>query len=147
MTGKYVNGELIYTRSIFRNITKSKYLEEQMFRLSSAVSMSTDCMVITDLDAKIIDANQKILEMYGADSKEELLGKHFLELIVPAERVKVSMDVSEIMEKGSLECQEYNMVSKQGSRFPVQMSTSLVRDADGKPMGMVRVGRELGQLN
>jgi PAS domain S-box-containing protein len=143
VTGRYVNGELVYTRGIFRDITRSKYLEEQMFRLSSAVSMATDCIVITDFDAKIIDVNQKTLEMYGADSKEELIGRHFLELIVPAERLKVNIDVSEIIEKGSLECRQYNIVSKQGREFPVQMSTSLVRDADGKPMGMVRVGREL----
>ena len=85
--------------------------------------------------------------MYGANNKEELVGKHFLELITPAERVMVNMDVKEIMEKGSLECREYSMVSKQGREFPVQMSTSLVRNAEGKPMGMVRVGRELGKLN
>jgi PAS domain S-box-containing protein len=143
VTGKFVNGELIYTRGIFRDITQNKYLEEQMFRLSSAVSMSTDCIVITDFDAKVIDVNQKTLEMYGADNKEELLGKHFLELIVPAEREMVNIDVKEIIDKGYLECREYKIISKQGHEFPVQMSTSLVRDADGKPMGMVRVGREI----
>jgi len=147
VTCKYVDGELVYTRSIFRDVTKSKYLEEQMFRLSSAVSMSTDCIVITDFDAKIIDVNLKTMEMYGAESKEELIGRHFLELIVPEERVTANMDVSEIIEKGSLECREYNIVSKQGQVFPVQMSTSLVRNADGEPMGMVRVGREIGKLN
>jgi PAS domain S-box-containing protein len=146
-TCKFVNGELVYTRSILRDVTKNKYLEEQMFRLSSAVSMSTDCIVITDFDAKIIDINQKTLEMYGGDSRDELLGRHFLELIAPAEREMVNMDVGEIIGKGSLECREYNMLSKQGRECPVQMSTSLVRDADGKPMGMVRVGKELNKLN
>jgi PAS domain-containing protein len=81
VTCKFVNSELIYTRGIFRDITKNKYLEEQLFRLSSAVSMSTDCIVITDFDAKIIDANQKTLEMYGADSKEELIGKKIAVLV------------------------------------------------------------------
>jgi len=147
VTCKFVDGELVYTRSILRDITKNKYLEEQMFRLSSAVSMSTDCIVITDFDAKIIDVNQKTLEMYGADSKDELLGRHFLELIAPSEREMVNIDVGEIIEKGSLECREYNILSKQGRKCPVQMSTSLVRDADGKPMGMVRVGREFSNLN
>jgi len=35
---------------------------------------------------------------------------------------------------------------KEGLEFPVQMSTSLVRDAVGNLMGMVRIGRELGKL-
>ena len=114
-----------------------------MFRLSSAVSMSTDYIVITDFDANIIDINQKTLDMYGADSKDELLGRHFLELIYPAQRGMVNDDVAKVIEKGSLECREYTMISKQGQQYPVQVSTSLVRDADGKPMGMVRVGRKL----
>jgi PAS domain S-box-containing protein len=140
---KYVDGEVVYTRSILRDITENKYLEDQMFRLSSAVSMSTDYIVITDFDANIIDVNQKILDMYGAESKDELLGKHFLELIYPPQRGIVNDDVVQVMEKGYLECREYTMVSKHGQQHPVQISTSLVRDADGKPMGMVRVGREL----
>ena len=143
VTCKCLDGELVYTRSILRDITENKYLEDQMFRLSSAVSMSTDYIVITDFDANIIDINQKTLDMYGADSKDELLGRHFLELIYPAQRGMVNDDVAKVIEKGSLECREYTMISKQGQQYPVQVSTSLVRDADGKPMGMVRVGREL----
>jgi len=140
---KYEDGEVVYTRSILRDITENKYLENQMFRLSSAVSMSTDYIVITDFDANIIDINQKTLDIYGADSKDELLGRHFLELIYPPQRGMVNDDVAQVMEKGYLECREYTMISKEGQQYPVQISTSLVRDADGKPMGMVRVGREL----
>ena len=114
-----------------------------MFRLSSAVSMSTDCIVITDFDANIIDINQKALQMYGADGKDELLGRHFLELIDPSQRGIVNDDVARVMEKGYLERREYTMISKHGQKYLVQISTSLVRDADGNPMGMVRVGREL----
>ena len=143
VTCKFSDGKLVYTRSILRDITENKNLEDQMFRLSSAVSMSTDYIVITDFDAKIIDINQKTLEMYGADSKDELVGRHFLELISPEQRGMVNEDVAKVMEKGYLECREYTMISKQGQQYPAQISTSLVRDADGKPMGMVRVGRDL----
>lgn len=147
VTCRFANGKPMHTRGIFRDITKSKFMEEQMTRLSSAISMSTDCIVITDFNAKIIDVNQKTLELYGADSGDELIGRHFLEIIAPAERAMVSIDVKDIIEKGYIECREYNMISKQGREFPVQMSTSLVRAADGKPMGMVRVGRKLSEIN
>jgi PAS domain S-box-containing protein len=143
VTCKFSDGRLVYTRSILRDITENKYLEDQMFRLSSAVSMSTDYIVITDFDANIIDINQKALQMYGADGKDELLGRHFLELIDPSQRGIVNDDVARVMEKGYLERREYTMISKHGQKYLVQISTSLVRDADGNPMGMVRVGREL----
>ena len=85
--------------------------------------------------------------MYGADSKEELIGRHFLELVAPAQRVMVNMDVREIVERGYLECREYNIISKNGREIPVQMSSSLVKTADGEPLGMVRVGREVSKQN
>ncbi len=144
---QYANGKLLYIRWIFRDITINKHLEEQMSRLSSALSMTTDFLVITDFDARITNVNRKTMELYGAKSLEELIGRHFLELIVPTDRAKVNTDVSDVLEKGHLECREYKMVSKNGGMFRVQMCTSLVRNADGKPMGMVRVGRELGKLN
>lgn len=142
---KLADGKPIYTRGIFRDITKSKNLEEHVYRLSNAISMSPDYIVITDFDAKIIDINDKVLEMYGANSKEELQGRHFLELIDPAERKMVSEDVAEIIKKGSLERREYTMISRQNEKHIIQVSTSLIKDPDGKPMGMVRVGRKLSK--
>jgi PAS domain S-box-containing protein len=144
---KFMDGKPVYTRGIFRDITKSAYLEEHVFRLSSAISMSTDCIVITDCNAKIIDVNQKMLELYGANSEDELIGRHFLEIIDPEKRAMVNMDVKDIIEKGYLESREYNMVSKQRHKFTMQMSTSLVKAANGEPMGIVRVGNPSGKLN
>ena len=140
-------GKPICMMAAFVDITERKKIEEQMFRLSSAVSMSTDYIMITDFDAKIIDINQKTLEMYGADSKEELIGRHFLELVAPAQRAMVSMDVREIIEKGYLESREYHIISKNGREIPMQVSSSLVKAADGEPLGLVRVGRELSKLS
>ena len=57
------------------------------------------------------------------------------------------MDVVEIVDKGYLESREYHIISKHGGKIPVRMTSSLVRDADGKPMGMVRVGKEIIKSN
>ena len=143
VTCKMENGRPLYTRGIFRDVTKRKHLEENVYRLASAVSMSTDCILITDFDAKIIDVNQRTLELFGFSTKQEMLGRHFLELIDPAERVTANMDVKEIIERGQLENREYGMVARDERRFTLQVSTSLVKDADGQPMGIVRVGREI----
>jgi len=140
-------GESICMMAAFVDISEHTKIEEQMFRLSSAISMSTDCMVTTDCYAKIIDVNEKMLELYGANSKNELIGRHFLDIIAPKKRATVNMDVKEIIEKGYIESREYHMVSKQGHEFPLQMSTSLVKSANGEPMGIVRVGNPLGKLN
>ena len=133
------NGSIIGTISSGEDITDRKQMEEQLFRLSSAISFSRDCIVITDANAIIIDVNQKALAMYGALRKEEMLGKHILELIIQEDRSKVNFDVFEIMEKGYQDAQVYNMISKQGESYTVRMSTSVILSAESTPMGMVRI--------
>jgi PAS domain S-box-containing protein len=133
------NGNIIGALCSGEDITDRKSLEEQLFRLSSAISVSNDCIVITDANAMIIDVNRKALEMYGAEKKEDMLGKHILELIVKEDRSKVNFDVFEIMDKGYQDSQVYNMVSLQGKPYAVKMSTSLIMSADSTPMGMVRI--------
>ncbi|MFC1961963.1 PAS domain-containing protein [Chloroflexota bacterium] len=143
---KFDNGHPVHTRGIFRNITKARYLEDKVSRLSSALSISTDCVFITDSYSKIVDVNEKTLELYGAKSKDELTNRHFLKFIFPIERQRVSNDVAELIETGNLPCREYNFVDKKGSVIPIQISTSLVRDVSGEPMGIVRVGRKISGL-
>jgi len=132
-------GNIIGALCSGEDVTERKSLEEQLFRLSTAVSFSHDCIVITDADAMIIDVNRKALEMYGAEKKEDMLGKHILELIAGEDRSKVNFDVFEIMEKGYQDSQVYNMVSLWGKPYAVKMSTSLIMSADSTPMGMVRI--------
>lgn len=133
------DGNIVGALCSGEDITEKKALEEQLFRLSSAISVSNDSIVITDANAMIIDVNRKALEMYGAEKKDDMLGKHILELIVNEDRSKVNFDVFEIMEKGYQDSQVYNMVSLRGQSYAVKMSTSLIMSADSTPMGMVRI--------
>jgi PAS domain S-box-containing protein len=143
---KFVDGQPVCTRGIFRDVTRAKDLEDKVSRLSSAFSISTDCIYITDSYSKIIDVNGKSLEVYGADSKNELIGRHFLEIIAPDERKQVSIDVKEIMEKGNIGCRRYHFTDKKGAATLIQISTSTVKDALGEAIGMVRVGRVLNKV-
>jgi len=137
---RFMDGKPVYTRGIFRNITERKRVEEQMLRLASAVWMSTNSIIITDLDSKIVDVNEAALKMYGTDSREDLIGKSFLALIVPTRRETVLEDIREVLEKGYGKDREYHFISNDGHEVPVEMKSSLVKSADGKSIGFVRVG-------
>jgi len=124
-------------------ITERKRAEEELVHLSNAVMMSTDSIVISDLDAIIINVNQATLEMYGTDDKKDLIGKSSFELIVPEEREKALKYAREALEKGHVKNLEYHIIAKDGRRIPVEMSTSLMRDSEGKALGFVGVSRDI----
>jgi len=128
---------------ISRDITERKKAEEEVVRLSNAVKMSTDSIVITDIDAKIIDVNEATLKMYGADNKNDLIGKNSFDLIAPEDREKASVVLKEVLEKGSRKFQKFNVVKKDGTRKTMEMSLAIMKDADGRPIGIVGISRDV----
>ena len=67
--------KVVGTRGIARDITERRKAEEELVRLSNAVNMSTDSVVISNLEGKIVEVNEATLEMYGAKDKRDLIGK------------------------------------------------------------------------
>ena len=82
------NGQIIGIQGVPRNITERKKMREELIRLSNAVKMSTDSIVIGDINAKIIDVNEATLELYGTDDKGDLIGKNSFDIIAPEDREK-----------------------------------------------------------
>ena len=128
--------------AITTNVTERKKVEEELVRLSTAVKMSPDSIVITDMDAKIIDLNEATLKMYGAEDKRDLIGKNSFDLIAPEDREKALAVMNEVLEKGSKKIQEFSVVTKKGRRT-VEMSLAIMKDADGIPIGFVGITRDI----
>ena len=138
-----LDGQIISVTLISRDITERKRAEEESVRLSNAVRMSTDSIVISDLDAKIIDVNEATLKMYGTDDKRDLIGKNSFDLIAPEELEKALAGTKGVLEKGYVTSREYHIITKDGGRVPVEMNTAVMKDADGKPIGFVAVSRDI----
>jgi|GEM_PF-6852338 len=120
-----------------------KRTEEELIRLSNAVEMSTDSIVISDIEAKIIEVNEATLKMYGTDAKGDLIGKNSFDLIAPEERERAFAGMEEALEKGYLKGREYHIVAKDGSRIAVEMSVAVMKDRGGRPIGFVAISRDI----
>jgi len=138
-----LDGQVISVTLISSDITKRKQAEEELVRLSNAVRMSTDSIVISDLDGKIIDVNEATLKMYGTDDKRDLIGKDSFEIITPEELEKALAGTKEVLGKGYVKSREYHIITKGGGRVPVEMSVAIMKEADGKPIGFVAVSRDI----
>jgi two-component system NtrC family sensor kinase len=126
-----------------RDITERKRTEERLMRLSNAVSMSNDSIVISDLKGKIIEVNKATLEIYGSDDKGDLIGKNSLDLIAPEEREKALAGMKEVLEKGQVRNKEYHIITMDGGKVPVEMNASIMKEHDEKPIGFVGISRDI----
>jgi len=126
-----------------RDITERKRAEKELIRLSSAVRMSNDSVVISDLDGTVLDVNEATLKMYGTKNKSDLIGTSAFDLIVPEEREIALADMKELLEKDYLPNREHTVTTKDGGKIPVEMSTAIMKDVDGKPIGFVAISRDI----
>jgi len=131
--------------SVFES--KRKQAEEELIRLSTAVKMSTDSIVISDLEAKVIDINEATLKMYGTDSKEDLIGKKSFDIIAPQDKKRALEGMQKVLKKGYLKDGEYHIVTKNGKQVPLEVSVALMRDGQGRPLGFVAVSRDITERN
>jgi len=125
------------------DITERKKIEKKLIHLSNALQVSSDSIVISDLEGKITDVNEVTLKMYGTDNKADLIGKSTFDIIAPEDREKAIAGTKEVMEKGYIKDREYHIVIKDGSKIPVEMSTSIMKGSDGEPIGFVAVSRDI----
>ncbi len=125
------------------DITQRKKIEEELIRLSSAIKISNDSVVITDRSGKIIDANESTLRICKIDDKNDLIGKTPLDLTPPEERKMTIGTMKEILKKGYIQNREFNIFTKEGDKIPIEMSVSLMKDKDGEPIGFVAISRDI----
>jgi len=83
--------------------------------------------------------------MYGADDKRDLIGKNSFELIAPEDREEASVVLKEVFEKGSRKIQRFKVVNKDGARKTMEMRLAIMKDADGKPIGLVGISRDVAE--
>ncbi len=136
-------GETHGVVTIVRDITERKRAEEELIRLSSAVKTSVDSIIIIDVEGKIIDVNEAALKLYGTENKGSLIGQEILCFISPDHREKGRAGIEFVLEQGYDTSRDYEIITNDGSRVPVELSAAVMKDAAGNPTGIVNIARDI----
>jgi PAS domain S-box-containing protein len=78
-----MNGKITGIQAVFRDITSRKVMEDALResekRYRTLFSSASDGLVYLDAEGKIVDVNEKAVELFGG-LREELIGRKFIEL-------------------------------------------------------------------
>jgi len=140
-----IDNQIVGVQATLRDITQRRKAEEELIRLSNAVKMSTDSIVITDINGIITDANEAALKMHGIDDKRDLIGKSAFDTIAPESQERALADMKELLKKGYGKAQDYHLITKDGSKIVTEIGVTLLKDVDGKPTGFVNVIRDIAE--
>ncbi|SRR5579875_88843 len=126
-----------------RDITEQKRTEERAERLARALEDNSEMIAMGGADGRAVFVNRALLQATGY-AEEELLGKPFAATLIspnnPADREEKYRAALAKDGKWSGEC---FLRRKDGSDFPVLLSSSVVRDSDGRFTGTFAICRDL----
>jgi len=114
----------------WRDITERKQAEDALRMKDAAIATSISGVAFADLEEKITYVNDSFLRMWGYNS-DEVIGRHPNELCKNGEDAVNAF--KQIKSSGSWRG-EVIALKKDGSTFPVEISATLVKDADGNPI-------------
>jgi PAS domain S-box-containing protein len=124
-----------------RDTTAALRASERHYR--SLVDILPDGVGLIDLDGRIADANPQAVAMLGFADREELLRKDTLDLIQPADHERFKANMASALETGVMPIAEFTMVQKTGQRFAAELSAAVSMNANGRPLGLVMVARNI----
>jgi two-component system NtrC family sensor kinase len=136
-----------YLLELIIDITARKQAEEALResreQLRKMFESVTDGISVIDLNGAITEVNQRMVEIHAFGSKEELVGKKAFELVSPRDHERIAANMREAIKQGTVGSMEYTLLKANGTEFPAELSTSVLRDALGNPAGHITIVRDI----
>ncbi|MBI5524965.1 MAG: PAS domain S-box protein [Deltaproteobacteria bacterium] len=140
----YRDGKAWAIQGVARNVTQRRRAEaarreselryrELYEKFKNIVESSPDAIVVTDLEGTLVDCNQPAVEMNGAPSKKEFVGRNLWQFIEPDNVPKAAGSIQALLSGASVRNLELTFLRADGSPFPAEISASMIRDARDEP--------------
>lgn len=139
-----LDGEPIARVWNFRDVTVRKKHEEQLQLMAHTLKSINESISITDINNQILFVNAAFQKTYGYTHENELIGKNIS--IVrsfdndPETADKILKITADTGWQGELQNRK-----KDGTDFPISLSTSIVQNEKGETLGMVGVAVDISQ--
>jgi len=128
------DGQIVGLNGIIRDVTRRKQMEKELRVKSSALAASINAISMSDLEGKMIYANDSFVRMWGYNDVGEVLGRPGQEFCQNCEDAPKAM---EALRTGGSWVGEGAARRKDGSSFWARYSMNMVRDEAGKPLCMM----------
>ena len=132
-------GFSVYAQTLTNRHRKAK---ETQARLVSIVENAVDAIDSKTLDGTIVSLNPSAEQLYGY-SEEELKGKN-ISVLTPPDRVDEIKEILERVGRGEVVSEHETVrVSKDGTRIPLSLTVSPVKDSTGNIVGISAIARDI----
>jgi len=136
------DGIAIFTRNITERKSTETALRESERRYRALLNQSNDCVSLLDLNGYYLLVNDQLASRLGY-STEEMTGMHLTQVITPNEVDHFRLMDKSLKEGNIVPLFERTYRRRDGTTFLGEVNVSLVRDAEGQPLYVQSIMREI----
>jgi PAS domain S-box-containing protein len=136
-------GNVIGAIGILRDMRE---LDKARAYAESLIEDAPDPVFVSDLEGKIIQANDAVSELLGF-RKDEVLEQSLSRFISAEETREFTAALKEVVERGVTRNARLNPRSASGEVIPTTLNASALRDSDGSVIGAIGVLRDMRELD
>ncbi len=137
------DNEIILGTGLFEDITEKKNAEKDVELLAHSIQNISECVIITDPQNKVLYVNKAFEDVFGYTS-DEIIGKSFGILRSLNNPKKINDEIYKSAPSKSWQGELFN-VKKDGTEFPIFLSTTLLKNNVGKIYARIGVVRDITQ--
>jgi PAS domain S-box-containing protein len=135
------DGKFVHTRCFTRDVTDSAKTARSDAVLAAIVESSDDAIISKTLDGIVTSWNKGAEQLFGYTA-EEMIGRP-IAILAPPDRATEMPGILEKLRAGQrIEHFDTERLHKDGTRIPVSLSISPVRDASGRIIGASKIARD-----
>src|SRR5438309_1771184 len=136
-------GPVIGAIGILRDMRE---LDKARAYAESLIKNAPDPVFVSDLEGKILQANDAVSQLLGF-RPDEVLEQSLSRLISRAARREFTAALREVVERGVMRNVVLNPRSASGEVIPTSLNASALRDPDGKVIGAIGILRDMRELD
>jgi PAS domain S-box-containing protein len=133
------DGKVIGAIGVLRDMRE---LDKARAYAESLIENAPDPVFVSDLEGKIVQANEAVSELLGF-RRDEVLEQSLSRFISPEETREFTAALREVVERGVTRNARLNPRTATGAVVPTSLNASALRDADGKVIGAIGVLRDM----
>jgi PAS domain S-box-containing protein len=134
-----VEGRVIGAIGVLRDMRE---LDKARAYAERLIEDAPDPVFVSDLDGKIIQANEAVSQLLGF-RKDEVVEQSLSRFISPAETREFTAALREVVERGVTRNARLNPRSASGEVIPTTLNASGLRDPDGRVIGAIGILRDM----
>jgi PAS domain S-box-containing protein len=141
------DGTIDHIVTLIEDITARKQAEEAL-RISEeqyrgVAEACPDAIVMSDLSGRVLFASRQTWGLLGLADSDQLAGRSVFEYVIENDRKRLAENMSGLMEAGVRRNTEYTSLRKDGTTAPAEASSTVIRDAEGRPKAVMAVIRDI----